>query len=161
MTQNSQFLTGNDCANTSRHVPILLVDDDIVSIMSIQRGMKAKHAENPILVAHDGEQALEILREWVLRDSILKPVLVVLDINMPKMNGHEFLAEIRNDPMMKHLVVFIRSTSALPIDVSAAFDHNVAGYFSKSESNDSTRVFVELLQHYISANVFPDQVNTN
>lgn len=154
MTNHLPIPSQNRDSNPSCSIPILLVDDDIVPVMLLQRAVKALGVSNPTTVANDGEQALQILRGWVGEDFRLPPVLVVLDLNMPRMNGLEFLSEVRSDPALRHVLVFVNSSSDLGSDVSASYDFNVAGYFRKMGTSESAVEIVELLQRYVSVNVF-------
>ncbi|RUP22418.1 response regulator, partial [Methylobacterium sp.] len=76
-------------------VNILLVDDDEVDVQGLKRAFKKSKIGNPITVARDGIEALEILRGQNGRERLPKPHLVLLDLNMPRMNGIEFLEAVR------------------------------------------------------------------
>lgn len=114
------------------NVSILLVEDDEVDVMNIQRAFKKNHISNPLHVAGNGLQALAMLRG---SDEIEKlkptPKIILLDINMPKMNGIEFLKELRSDADLRSISVFILTTSDEEKDRIAAYDLNVAGYILK------------------------------
>lgn len=86
----------------SKPVSILLVDDDDIDVMGIQRAFTKLKILNPITRARDGAEALELLREGKLS----KPYLILLDINMPRMNGLEMLDALRQDPQLSSSVVF-------------------------------------------------------
>lgn len=111
-----------------RILNILLVDDDDVDVMNVRRAFKRANIANPIYVASNGIEALEALRN----DRI--PAgrrLVLLDLNMPKMNGIEFLRELRKDPDLKHISVVVLTTSNEDRDRVEAYELNVAGYLLK------------------------------
>ncbi|MFO0749517.1 MAG: response regulator [Myxococcota bacterium] len=111
-----------------RMLNILLVDDDDVDVMNVRRAFKKANIANPIYVAGNGIDALDMLRN----DKI--PAgrrIVLLDINMPKMNGIEFLREIRKDPELNLLSVVVLTTSNEDRDRVEAYELNVAGYLVK------------------------------
>ncbi len=114
------------------NVSILLVEDDEVDVMNIQRAFKKNHISNPLHVAGNGLEALAMLRGC---DEIKKlkptPKIILLDINMPKMNGIEFLKELRSDADLRSISVFVLTTSDEEKDRMAAYDMNVAGYILK------------------------------
>jgi len=111
-----------------RHFHILLVDDDEVDVMNVQRALLKNHIANPVHTATNGVEALEKLRDG----SIPSPRrLVLLDLNMPKMNGIEFLRELRADPHLRATSVVVLTTSNEQRDKVEAFELNVAGYMIK------------------------------
>ena len=110
---------------------VLLVDDDDVAAEAVVRGLRKHSMLCPIVVAEDGGVALQILRGKHVR-SIAKPYIVLLDLNMPRMNGLEFLRELRLDPVLKGTVVFVLTTSGAEADRARAYQHNIAGYMVKS-----------------------------
>lgn len=111
---------------THRRIDILLVEDDEVDIMNVQRMFKKQNIPHRLKIARDGVEALT-----VLRDQEQKPQVILLDINMPRMNGLEFLRELRADPSLRSITVFVMSTSSNPSDKSTAYQFNVAGYIVK------------------------------
>jgi CheY-like chemotaxis protein len=107
---------------------ILLVEDDEVDVMNVQRAFKKNNILNPLFTAGNGLQALEILRG----DEFPKDHrLVLLDLNMPKMNGIELLKEVRADPQLRSLAVVVLTTSRDERDRVEAYNLNVAGYLVK------------------------------
>ena len=122
-----------------RVINILLVDDDEVDVMTVKRAFARANISNPIFVATNGIEALEMLR----KDSMpAKRRLVLLDINMPKMNGIEFLRELRADPDLKTTSVVVLTTSNEDRDRIEAYKLNVAGYLLKPVTFPS---FVDLM----------------
>ena len=107
---------------------ILLVEDDEVDVMNVQRAFRKNNITNPLFVAGVGLEALAQLRGGqVPRDRRL----VVLDLNMPRMNGIEFLRELRKDPALAATPVVVLTTSNEERDRVEAFNLNVAGYLLK------------------------------
>jgi hypothetical protein len=111
---------------------ILLVEDDSVDVMNVQRSFKKANIANPLYLASNGIEALEILRnqsETVQMPPVRR--LVLLDLNMPKMGGIEFLKELRADPQLALTPVIVLTTSDQERDRVEAFQLNVAGYILK------------------------------
>ncbi|GHN00801.1 two-component system response regulator [Cytophagales bacterium WSM2-2] len=125
-------------------VNILLVEDDEVDIMNVQRAFKKNKINNPLHVARNGLEALEFLTG----NKNPLPKIVLLDINMPKMGGIEFLSEVRKLPELKSLSVFVMTTSNEESDKIAAYDLNVAGYILKPLSFEGFSSAVSILNHY-------------
>lgn len=113
---------------TERILNILLVEDDDVDVMNVRRAFQKNHITNPLFVAGDGIEALALLRgNEVPRDRRM----VLLDLNMPRMNGIEFLRALRADPMLAGTPVVVLTTSNEERDKVEAFNLNVAGYLLK------------------------------
>ncbi|KAM3100266.1 response regulator [Phormidesmis sp. 146-35] len=109
---------------------ILLVDDDEVDVMNVQRAFKKHNITNPLFVANNGFEALDMLRG----DPPTVPPhrrLILLDLNMPKMGGIEFLRELRADDRLKNTPVIVLTTSNEDNDKVEAYNLNVAGYILK------------------------------
>ena len=117
---------------------ILLVDDDTVDVMNLQRAFSRGNIANPVFVAANGLDALSLLRSPSFPKN---RVLVLLDINMPKMNGMEFLRALRRDPDLSSTTVVVLTTSNEERDRIEAYKLNVAGYLLKPITSSS---FVEL-----------------
>ena len=118
---------------------ILLVEDDDLDVENVRRAFKKAGITNPLWVASDGEEALEILRG---PDYPPERRLVLLDINLPKLNGIELLREIRNDERLHKLSVVVLTTSNEDRDRTEAYNLNVAGYLLKPVTSQS---FVDLM----------------
>ncbi|MCO4825087.1 MAG: response regulator [Amylibacter sp.] len=133
---------------TTSTVKFLIVDDDMVSVMAMKRALKKLKIVNPVQVAKDGQQALEILRGEKNGAEFTPPFLVTLDLNMPRMNGFEFLEEIRKDSSLQRAVIFVLSTSDAPRDVAAAYANNIAGYIIKDNLGDSFVKALDMIDAY-------------
>ncbi len=131
---------------------ILLVEDDSMDIISVERELRKLSINLPLHIARNGQEALNFLK-----NKEVLPSVVMLDINMPKMNGLEFLSEIRKDKELEHLNVFITTTSMEDSDRSEAADLEVSGYIEKpltfdtfgdrsSSRIDTFSLFLELLK---------------
>jgi len=106
---------------------ILLVEDDVVDRMTVERALKEIHVLNPLHIVENGEAALEFLRDPANE----KPGIILLDLNMPKMNGIEFLQVVKNDDAFKRIPVIVLTTSKDEQDRVNTFDLGVAGYMIK------------------------------
>ncbi|WP_242927703.1 response regulator [Pontibacter vulgaris] len=118
-------------------VNILLVEDDYLDIMNVERELKKISITHPIHVARNGREALSMLRGDGVAKISPAPSVILLDINMPKMNGLEFLAELRTEPEFSHIPVFIMTTSNEDTDRLEAQRLNVTGYIVKPLSFDN------------------------
>ncbi len=113
---------------SDRVLNILLVEDDEVDVMNVRRAFERNNVSNPLFVAGNGLEALEMLRS----DSIPRERrLILLDLNMPKMNGIEFLQALRADPDLASTPVVVLTTSNDDQDKIDAYNLNVAGYLLK------------------------------
>lgn len=111
-----------------RALTILLVEDDEVDVMTVKRAFAKANITNKLFVAQNGVEALELLRTDGIPASRR---LVLLDLNMPRMNGIELLREIRKDPALASLTVIVLTTSNEDRDRVDAYHLNVAGYLLK------------------------------
>ena len=125
-------------------VNILLVEDDEVDVMNVKRAFLKNNIKNPLFVAGDGVEALEMLESTI----IPLPRIIILDINMPKMNGIEFLKIIRETEKLKNISVFVMTTSNEDSDKIKAYDLNVAGYILKPLSFEKFLASVSTLKNY-------------
>jgi CheY-like chemotaxis protein len=107
---------------------VLLIDDDCVGVKTVQRAFRENNLTNQLSLAGDGEEALRKLRSGEVSTQRL---LILLDINMPRMNGIEFLKELRADPKLQQLSVVVLTTSNDDRDRIDAYRLNVAGYILK------------------------------
>ena len=123
---------------------VLLVEDDDIDFMSIVRSFKKRKILNKITRAIDGVHALELLRE----ETIAKPFIVLLDLQMPRMSGLEFLDTIRNDDMLNDMVIFVLTTSDNEQDIVKSYKKHIAGYFLKDRVSDQFLDVVDVLDGY-------------
>ena len=119
--------------------PILLVEDDQVDVMTVKRALKEIHVTNPVVNLDNGEEALNYLRD---PDSA-KPCIILLDLNMPIMNGIEFLQVAKQDAQLRRFPVVVLTTSEEQQDKVNSFDLGVAGYMAKPVDY---RQFVEVMR---------------
>ena len=119
--------------------PILLVEDDQVDVMTVKRALKEIHVTNPVVNLENGEEALKYLRD----PHSAKPCIILLDLNMPVMNGIEFLQVAKQDAQLKRIPVVVLTTSEEQQDKVNSFDWGVAGYMAKPVDY---RQFVEVMR---------------
>lgn len=134
-----------------RVINILLIEDDEVDVMNVKRAFKKYKITNPLYVAGNGIEGLEMLRSQN-REQPQVPEsrrLVLLDLNMPKMNGLEFLQELRKDENLKRTPVIVLTTSDEDKDRMEAYNLNVAGYILKPVTfNNFAEVMVALNKYW-------------
>jgi CheY-like chemotaxis protein len=133
---------------TASMVTILLVDDDKVDAMAVKRSFRELKIGNPVIEAHNGIEALQHLRGENGYEKVSEPLLILLDLNMPRMGGIEFLEELRRDPVLHSTLVFVMTTSAAEEDRRLAYQKNVAGYVLKNRLGQSFLEAIGMLEHY-------------
>ena len=134
---------------SSRVVTILLVEDDEVDVKALKWAFEKLKVANPLVVARDGVEALELLRD------LPRPYLVITDINMPRMNGIELLRKIRQSDQFRDSIVFVLTTSNDEQDKIDAYDLNVAGYMLKTDMGTSFSRAISLIDNYWKVVEFP------
>ncbi len=108
--------------------PILLVEDDTVDVMTVKRALKDLQVMSELVPTGDGEEALAYLRD----DGNAKPCVILLDLNMPKMNGTEFMKIVKADEVLRRIPIIVLTTSNSEQDISNSFELGAAGYMVKS-----------------------------
>ena len=104
---------------------VLFIEDDMIESMKLQRAISKFQSKHKIIEAKNGEEALDILHAGQLPDIIL------LDLNMPRMSGTEFLSIIKKDERFKYLPTIILTTSENRVDLLKSFEIGIAGYIIK------------------------------
>lgn len=130
---------------------ILLVEDDEIDVEAVTRELKRQNVSNPVVRAASGLDALEMLRGENQKEKLMPPYVMLVDINMPKMSGLDFLKEVRKDQELSESIAFILTTSARDIDVEQAYKLNAAGYFLKNQMSK----LIDMLRLYRQINTFP------
>ena len=138
-----------------RRLNILLVEDDELDVMNVQRAFKKNNVVNPLYVAGNGVEALEMLRGQRQPSLPRERRLILLDLNMPKMGGIEFLKELRADPDLRSATVVVLTTSDEERDKVKAYDLNVAGYILKPVTLAAFVEIMATLNKYWSVNELP------
>ncbi|MEO5642526.1 MAG: response regulator [Bacteroidia bacterium] len=130
---------------------ILLVEDDYLDIESVKRAFKKIDVVHTLHIAHNGVDALNMLTETLPDGSRFVPDVILLDINMPKMSGIEFLGIIKNYSSLKNIKIFIITTSSEEYDKAATQNLGITGYilkplnFKEKASADTLKLLSELL----------------
>ncbi|OHB80279.1 MAG: two-component system response regulator [Planctomycetes bacterium RBG_16_55_9] len=119
--------------------PVLLVEDDCVDVMTVQRAFKELKVPNPLVSTGDGEEALHYLRN----DAATKPCVILLDLNMPRMSGMEFMRIAKADESLRTIPIIVFTTSNTEQDITASFELGAAGYMVKSVDYNK---FIETIQ---------------
>ena len=132
----------------TRTVTLLLVDDDDGDAKSVQRAFTSARIVNPIVRAIDGIDALEILRGSNGKAKLATPYMLLVDLNMPRMNGIELVQALRQDPDLHSCIVFVLTTSRRDEDKVAAYDLNVAGYIVKEHAGQDFQRLIDMMQCY-------------
>jgi CheY-like chemotaxis protein len=129
---------------------ILVVEDDDVQAEAVVRSLRKGGLDGQIVVAPEGWEALSILRGTHSTHRMRRPYLVLLDLNLPRMGGLDFLREVRADPLLNDTVVFVLTTSADERDCKRAYEEHVAGYMVKSQVGPQFVKMVDMLRPYLS-----------
>ncbi len=130
---------------------ILLVEDDSLDILIIERTLKKININHRLYIAHNGQEALNMLKGIGVDKITPLPQIIMLDINMPKMNGLELLSEIRKDAELRDIKVFIMTTSDHETDRITSQQLGISGYiikplqFNSSSSPDGMNLIIDLL----------------
>jgi CheY-like chemotaxis protein len=148
--------TRSPTMTTIQQLNILLVEDDEVDVMNVQRALKKNNSTASLYRAANGIEALAMLRtsnQIPYRSN--SKLLILLDLNMPKMGGLEFLKELRADPALCKSSVVILTTSMQGSEIAAAYEYNVAGYIIKPMTFSSFVEKIDVLNRYWSMSEMP------
>jgi len=133
--------------------PVLLVEDDTIDAMTVRRAFRDLKVTNPLVHTVNGEEALAYLKD----ETKDKPCLILLDLNMPKMNGTEFLAVAKVDPVLKKIPVVVLTTSSEERDVVQSFRLSVAGYIIKPVDYRNFVDAIRMIDLYWTLSELPDE----
>ena len=136
-------------------VHLLLAEDDDGDAKAVHRAFARAKISNPITRAVDGIEALEYLRGENGKSKLPRPYMMLVDMNMPRMNGIELVRTLRGDPELRDSVIFMLTTSKRDEDKIAAYDLNVAGYVVKETAGSDFMNLVELMDRYWRIVVLP------
>jgi CheY-like chemotaxis protein len=135
--------------------PVLLVEDDYVDAMTVKRAFSDLKVTNPLIHKLNGEEALEYLRG----EGDQKPSVILLDLNMPKMNGIEFLKIAKADDELKKIPVVVLTTSKSDEDRVETFGLSVAGYMIKPTDYKKFVEIIRVIDLYWTLSELPEQPN--
>lgn len=132
--------------------PVLLIEDDRVDIMMVNRAFKELKIPNPLVCVNDGQEALDYLRN----NSNSRVCLILLDLNMPKMSGLEFLKVVKADDQLKKIPVVVLTTSDDPHDIEKSFKFSAAGYMTKPGNSKNFIEKIEEIKRYWTLSELPN-----
>ncbi len=130
---------------------ILLIEDDQVDALTVKRILGELNAGDRLDIVNDGEQALEFLQD----SAQPRPSIILLDLNMPRMNGIEFLQIVKNDDSLKVIPVVVVTTSKGGQDIADSFDLGVAGYMTKPVDYQKFVEIITSIDRYWSLSELP------
>lgn len=136
----------NENALMQLNFTVLVVDDDDVAIEGIVRSLRKSRIDCHIVSASDGLEALEILNRQHETKNLKRHFIILLDLEMPRMDGFTFLEHIRRDPSLTSAVVFVLTTSSRDADRARAYNDHIAGYMVKSAVGPQFSKLVEFLK---------------
>ena len=135
--------------------PILLVDDNPMDVDLTLRAFKRNKLVNPIQVARDGEEALAWIPRWEAGEP--RPVVILLDINMPKVSGLEVVRQLKSHPVLRVIPVVMLTTSAVAKDVETAYLHGANSYIVKPVDFDKfSEVTAQIELYWAVLNRLPE-----
>jgi CheY-like chemotaxis protein len=130
----------NDKATTPPLLEILVVDDNEDDVLLLQESLRDEPAVNLLHAVHDGEEAIAFLRREGQFAAAPRPGLVLLDINMPKMNGFEVLQFMKADPLLRAIPVVMLTTSSREADILSAYSGGACSFVTKPVSFDRLKL---------------------
>ena len=130
---------------------VLLIEDDKLDVEAFKRAAKKSGASEKFSIAwvSNGEEAIEYLNECD------RPKIILVDLNMPRMNGFEFISWIRSQPHLRDSVIFVLTSSDSPRDLKQAYSYNIAGYLVKGDYGTHLTEIVRMLDRFIQTVEFP------
>ncbi len=131
--------------------PILLVEDDRVDVLTVQRALKELDVANPLVSTGDGEEALE----YLYNHATTKPCVILLDLNMPRMSGMEFMEIAKSDESLRTIPIIIFTTSNTEQDIAKSFELGAAGYMVKSVDYGKFIEMIKTIDSYWSLSKLP------
>lgn len=133
--------------NITKTLKVLLIEDDAIEVMKLNRTISSLEFKYEIVEANNGEEAIKILEQ---KDSL--PNIILLDLNMPKINGIEFLSLLKADETLKHIPTVILTTSNNQKDLLECYKIGIAGYVLKPLKYEEYVSKIEKLLSYWSIN---------
>jgi CheY-like chemotaxis protein len=137
---------------------ILFVEDDDVDAETVMRAFRRQKPDHAFTIVRDGLEALAVLQGREGQERLPQPFIILLDINLPRMNGIEFLQQLRTDTALRRSIVFVLTTSNREEDRLAAYNEQIAGYVLKSSAGEDFRNIINLLDSYYGVVEFPPEI---
>ncbi|SCM66217.1 response regulator [Donghicola eburneus] len=138
-----------------REIEVLIAEDEDLDRFLLESAFKKKQVTNPIRFFENGREMISFLKENV-SDSLHDKFIVLTDLNMPIMNGFELLAELRSDPLMRRIPVFVLTSSSDETDIKRASELGIAGYISKENAGEDFMQGIELIGKWITICSVPE-----
>ena len=139
----------------NRNLRILHIEDDEIDRRKVERALSKMNIKLPLHSVRDGQEALELLKREESKPMLNSPLLILLDLNMPRVSGIEFLERIRKEPGLNRAVVLVFTTSNDEKDKIKAYDQNVAGYILKTDDSAHFEETMQIIKDYVSSVEFP------
>ena len=145
-------------SDTTRPIVILMIEDNPTDVLIAKEGLFSAKMLSSLHVAEDGIEAMEFLRQRGKYAAAPRPDLILLDLNMPRKNGHEVLAEIKTDPSLKNIPVIVLTTSNSEEDISKAYGEYANCYIRKPvDFNEFTKVVRMIQDFWFSVATLPPE----
>lgn len=136
--------------------PLMIVEDNETDVMCLKRAFEKNGVAKPIVTAANGEEALAYLNgETSSESGVRTPNLILLDLNMPIMNGFEFLQAIKKDERFRAIPVIVLTSSISKVDMNDSYKNSVAGYIEKPLDPDDYSEIIKILDQYWTLNYLP------
>lgn len=145
-------------SNDEKQIQIVLIDDDDVDVEAVSRLLRLHDLPYTLVTFSNGSEAKNALGGHFGHELMQRPYLILLDLNMPRMNGIELLDWLRTQPHLRRSIVFAFTTSEAQQDCRAAYDRQVAGYLVKSHLGSGYTELVNMLDTYTQSILFPPAV---
>lgn len=139
----------------SDQVKILVLEDDDLDQFIIRRGFRMRRIANPLIFVKDGFEALAVLERLSREDGCAFSVVILSDINMPRMNGFEFIRTIKGIERFRRIPVFVLTSSENQLDIDRAYEVGAAGYMLKQNAGDAFVDAVAMLGMWIKVSLMP------
>jgi CheY-like chemotaxis protein len=131
-----------------RPLVVLIVDDDPGDVLIVREALDGTARRRQLQVVDDGEQALDFLRRAGAFGAAPRPDLVLLDLNMPRVDGRQVLAAVKGDPELRAIPVIVLTTSNTPEDVQSAYEHHANAFVTKPLDLDELTDAVQTVVHF-------------
>jgi CheY-like chemotaxis protein len=137
-------------ATTARPISVLLVDDDPGDVLMIEEALESIGAPRTVFVVNDGEEAIAFLRQTGSFAHVPRPDVVLLDLNMPRMDGRQVLAEIKADITLRSIPIVVLTTSQSPADITSSYSLHANAYVTKPMNLDDLTEVVQKIDYFFA-----------
>lgn len=137
-------------ATAARPISVLLVDDDPGDVLMIEEALETIGAPRTVFVVNDGEKAVAFLRRTGQFEHAPRPDVVLLDLNMPRMDGRQVLAEIKADVDLRSIPIVVLTTSQSPADIVSSYSLHANAYVTKPMNLDDLTEVVQKIDYFFA-----------